>query len=305
MKVAFLGYGEIGATVLGPLAAQHDVAAVVTHRPEFGGLGEGHVATLAHRHGLRTLFADDLATAPGVAGALTAAAPEVLVSANWRTRVPEDVLAIPSLCPLNIHDALLPDYAGFGSVNWSIRNGETAIGLTVHIMERDLDTGPVVHTVTVPIAPHDTATTVYSALLKEYPHALLTALERVATGATPTPQRAGGSFYHRITEADTRIDWTQPTTRILDLVRAQSDPFVNAWCLLDGRKLYIKTAVRPTRAHRGTPGRVIAHTDGGVAVVCGHSWSPDADGIILRQVQRPDQPAGPATDILVPRTRLS
>ncbi len=305
MKAVFFGYGEIGATVLGPLAARHEVSAVVTHRPEFGGLGAGHVAAIAHQLGLRTLIADDLADAPEVVQALRTLAPEVLVSANWRTRVPEDVLAIPSLCPLNIHDALLPDYAGFGSVNWSIRNGETAIGLTVHVMERDLDTGPIVHTVTVPIASQDTATVVYSALLKEYPHAVLTALDRVAAGVTPVPQRAGGSFYHRITEADTRIDWTQPTTRILDLVRAQSDPFVNAWCLLDGGKLYIKTATFPARTYRGTPGRVVAHVGGGVAVVCGHSWSPDAHGVVLLEVARPGEPAGPATDILAPRARLS
>lgn len=80
--------------------------------PEFGGLGEGHVATLAHPHGLRVLFADDLATAPAVARAPAGGALGQL--AYPRT---EDVLAIPSLCPHNIHDALPPDYAGFGSVN--------------------------------------------------------------------------------------------------------------------------------------------------------------------------------------------
>lgn len=51
----------------------------------------------------------------------------MIVSANWRTRVPEQALRIPSRCPINVHDALLPGYAGFGSVNWSIRNGETKI----------------------------------------------------------------------------------------------------------------------------------------------------------------------------------
>ncbi|WP_280276775.1 hypothetical protein [Nocardia wallacei] len=116
MRIAFLGYGEIGATILGPLAARGDAAAVVTHRPEFGGLGEGHVATLAppapsarpvrRRPGNRTRGGPSArrGRALGALGQL----------AYPRT---EDVLALSPLCPQNIHDALLPDYAGFGSVN--------------------------------------------------------------------------------------------------------------------------------------------------------------------------------------------
>ncbi|MGH3921699.1 MAG: formyltransferase family protein, partial [Pseudonocardiaceae bacterium] len=51
---------------------------------------------------------------------------------------------VPALGALNVHDALLPRYAGFGAVNWAIRNGETETGLTVHFMDAELDTGPVV-----------------------------------------------------------------------------------------------------------------------------------------------------------------
>lgn len=96
------------------------------------------------------------------------------------------------------------------------------------------------------------------------------------------PQPAEGpSFYHRITEADNRIDWTLPTTRLVNLIRAQSDPFGNAWCLVGGRKLYVKRAKRPVRSYRGTPGRVVKHVEDGVAVVCGPSWAAGSDGFIL------------------------
>lgn len=45
---------EIGATVLEPLVARHNVIAVITHRRDFGGLGEDHLETLAGRLGLPT-----------------------------------------------------------------------------------------------------------------------------------------------------------------------------------------------------------------------------------------------------------
>jgi methionyl-tRNA formyltransferase len=306
VKVAFLGYGEIGATVLGPLAAHHKVLTAVTHRPGLSRLGDNQVEKLCERLGLPALFARH-ADEPHVLRALRDAAPEVVVSANWRTQVSEAVLRIPSRYPVNIHDALLPAYAGFGSVNWSIRNGETEIGLTVHVMERELDTGPVLHTVVVPISEHDTAGTVYAALLREYPGAVLTALDLIAQDARPKPQSTRrASFYHRITEADTRIDWSLPTTQLVNLIRAHSDPFLNAWCTAAGQKLYIKQAARPACSYRGTPGRVIRHAECGVAVVCGPSWEAGSDGIILHEVQWDGQPPQPATQVLTkPGTQLA
>ncbi|WP_052230276.1 methionyl-tRNA formyltransferase [Streptomyces sp. CT34] len=305
MKIAFLGYGEIGDTVLAGIAGKHEVSVVVTHPARFGGLQETHVVRRAAELALPLVearHADD----PHVVATLRDARPEVLLSANWRTVVPESTLAIPTLLSLNVHDALLPSYAGFGSVNWAIRNGESEIGLTVHVMAAELDTGPILWQVKVPIGAEDTATTVYRRLLDAYPGAVLTALDRAAAGVEPQPQSTeGASFYHRITEADTRIDWSQPTERLLDIVRAHSDPFVNAWCRHAGTKLFVKRATRPSRAYRGTPGHVVRHTDGGVAVVCGPSWATGSDGIILLEVQPENGRRHPATSLLSPGTRLS
>ncbi|WP_171164465.1 methionyl-tRNA formyltransferase [Streptomyces sp. I05A-00742] len=304
MRIVFLGYGEIGATVLAGITAVHETALVVTHPTRFSRLNEPHVGIVAADLELPVLEARH-AREEHVVEAVRAARPDVLVSANWRTIIPQHVLEIPALLPLNVHDALLPGYAGFGAVNWAIRNGESRTGLTVHVMDPELDTGPVLWQVTVPIDDDDTATTVQQRLLKEYPGAVLAALERAESGVLPVPQTAEGpSFYHRITEADTRIDWALPTRRLLDLVRAHSDPFVNAWCLSAGRKLYIKRAARPARPHRGTPGLVVRHTDGGATVTCGHSWEPGADGIVLLEVRPEDGPPVSATELLRPGHRL-
>jgi methionyl-tRNA formyltransferase len=150
--------------------------------------------------------------------------------------------------------------------------------------------------VIVPIGTEDTAGTVYSKLLQEYPGAVLKALNLLADGAQPVPQpSAGSTFYHRITEADTRIDWSLPTRQLVNLIRAQSDPFTNAWCMVNGEKLYVKRAKEPCRSYRGTPGRVIKYAEDGVAVVCGPSWEARSDGIILLEVQGEGQQPQSAT----------
>jgi methionyl-tRNA formyltransferase len=196
-----------------------------------------------------------------------------------------------------VHDALLPDYAGFGAVNWAIRNGETDTGLTVHFMDEELDTGPIVTRAIVKIGPHDTAGQVLESLIAEYLPVTLRALEMVERGHRGEHQTpADGSFYHRIGLDDTRIDWSLGSTTLYNLVRGQSDPFVNAWARHDGHRLFIKAAAVPDRAYGGTPGRIVKAAEGGITVACGSPADPDARGLVLLQVQTEQGPPVRAID---------
>jgi methionyl-tRNA formyltransferase len=295
VNVVFMGYGFLGARVLQGLAHSHEVGLVVTHETQFGGLNEPDVQVAAGR--LATPVAlSDTASEPDLHARIAAARPDVVVSTNWRTTVPAAVLRIPRLGAINVHDALLPKYAGFGAVNWAIRNGETATGLTVHFMDEELDTGPVITHAIVEIGPHDHAGHVLEKLIAQYVPVTLKALEMVEAGHLGEPQNGDGSFYHRVRLEDTRIDWRRDSTEIYNLVRAQSDPFVNAWTTHDGERLYVKAAALPTRGYRGTPGRVVAKVDGGIAVACGTPGRPDGRGIVLLQVQAEGGPPVRAID---------
>jgi methionyl-tRNA formyltransferase len=296
MRIAFLGYGMLGATVLRGVADRHEVKLVVTHRPSFGGLNEPDVADAAAHLGLPMIFSTT-AGEPHVRELVKDAAVDVIVSTNWRTRLPAGLLEIPALGAVNVHDALLPRYAGFGAVNWAIRNGETQTGLTVHFMDPELDTGPILTQQIVKIGPHDTAGQVLETLVAQYVPVTLRALDLVAAGHRGTPQDLReASFHHRITEQDTRIDWSLSTTSLHNLVRGQSDPFVNAWTTYNGLRIAILAAAPPVRAYPGTPGRLIRAAEGGVAIACGHPERTDGRGLILLRIRPEDQPPIPATD---------
>ena len=291
-----MGYGLLGANVLGGLAAEHDVLLVLSHRADFSGLGEPHVERMARDLGLDVEFSATAAE-PSLWAKVRKVAPEAIVSTNWRTKVPIGLLRIPSLGALNVHDALLPEYRGFGSVNWAIRDGRDHMGLTVHFMDAELDTGPIVARSIVPINKHDNAGQVLDKLLAEYVPVTLRALDLVGKGHRGEPQTAtGGTFYHRITLEDTRIDWRDGTTHNYNLVRGQSDPFVNAWTTHKGNRLFVKAARPPQAGWCGTPGRIVRAADNGVAVACGRRGDPDARGLILLQVQPEGGPMMRATD---------
>lgn len=45
---------------------------------------------------------------------------------------------------LNVHGALLPKYRGMHSTFWAIMNGEERLGITFHVVDEGMDSGPII-----------------------------------------------------------------------------------------------------------------------------------------------------------------
>lgn len=79
------------------------------------------------------------------------AAPSIRVLRRWKPDVMvfvggnilrDEVLQIPRLGVVNVHLGLLPEIRGMSSVEWSLLTGVPA-GVTIHLMDGGIDTGPV------------------------------------------------------------------------------------------------------------------------------------------------------------------
>ncbi|MBF6592146.1 MAG: methionyl-tRNA formyltransferase, partial [Ktedonobacterales bacterium] len=88
-------------------------------------------------------------------GYLRGVEPDLLLVAGFRWRLPAEVLALPRLGCVNAHPSLLPRYRGPNPLYWQVANGETEIGLTLHRMDADFDTGAILAQRTLPLAPDD------------------------------------------------------------------------------------------------------------------------------------------------------
>lgn len=77
---------------------------------------------------------------------------------------------------LNIHPSLLPKYPGLHPQQQALDDGATESGATVHIVNRDLDAGPIVLQRAVPVLPGDTAAALADRILavehQLYPEAI-------------------------------------------------------------------------------------------------------------------------------------
>ncbi len=67
---------------------------------------------------------------------------------------------------LNIHPSLLPKYPGLHPQQQALDDGATVSGATVHIVNADLDAGPIVLQRQVPVIQGDTADTLAARILE-------------------------------------------------------------------------------------------------------------------------------------------
>lgn len=301
MRVVFLGYAVWGQVTLDALLqAGHDIRLVVTHpgrrhqddlfaNPAVEHLATGHgIPTLVRRHARDELLAD----------AIRDANPDIIVAANWRTWLPPRIFTIPRYGTLNIHDALLPKYAGFCPINWAIINGESQTGVTVHYVNEHLDLGDIVLQQPVPISLTDTATAVLHRTLPLFGSLAVRALRLISTGDFQRiPQDPGqATMFHKRSERDFEIDWRLPRTRVYNLIRAQSDPYPNAYTFYKGQRVRIKQASLTTGGYAGTPGRIFCRLPSGVITLAGPEPGGENQGVLVEVVQVGDGPPLQATD---------
>jgi len=274
MRVVMFGFQTWGhRTLQALLDSAHDVVMVVTHP-----VGEGayekvwadSVAELAQANGVPVLLRerpDD----EELYEALKQVAPDVIVATNWRTWIPPRIFNLPPYGTLNVHDALLPAYAGFSPLIWALLNDEPEVGVTAHLMDDTLDAGPIVLQRAVPVGPADTTTDLFRKTLELFGPITVDGLTAIESGRRDfVPQdRSKASFFHKRSEEDIRIDWTWSAEELDRLIRAQSAPYPQAFCFHRGRRLEIVAAEVSAAVYGGTPGRIFFSEGDGVAVVAG------------------------------------
>lgn len=68
---------------------------------------------------------------------------------------------------VNIHPSLLPKYTGLHTHRQALQAGDKEHGVTVHIVTTELDHGPILGQVRVPVLPNDTEESLASRVLVE------------------------------------------------------------------------------------------------------------------------------------------
>lgn len=294
MRVVMFGYMTWGhRTLAAILGTTHEVPLVVTHPDTdnpYERVFNDSVADLAAARGIPVLVRRRASDAELIER-ITAARADVMVVANWRTWIPPTVFSLPRLGTLNVHDALLPAYAGFAPLNWALINGEPEVGVTAHMMNAEFDAGDIVLQRATPITDEDTVVELFDRTLAMFGPITVDALALLADGRMDwMPQdRKQASCFHRRCEEDNRIDWSWPARDIANLVRAQVDPYPNAFCYHGPRRIRVLRASVTEAPFGGTPGRIFIRRGDGVVIVAGVDARRGRNpGLVIERVRTDD-----------------
>ncbi|RZT86013.1 methionyl-tRNA formyltransferase [Pseudonocardia sediminis] len=294
MRVVAFGFMTWGRrTIEAILDAGHEVPLIVTHPDSdnpYEKIFNESVSELAAERGIPALVrnrADD----DEVKKAIADAGADIMVVSNWRTWLSPEVFSIPRLGTLNVHDAPLPAYAGFAPLNWALVNDEPEVGVTAHMMNDEFDAGDIVLQRTTPITDDDVVTDLFDRTLAMFGPITVDALELIAAGRTDwTPQdRRAASHFHRRTDEENRITFDDTAREVFNLVRAQTDPYPNAYCFHGTTRLRILRARVSEKVYGGTPGRIFLREGTGVAIVAGADARRGRNrGLVIERVRLDD-----------------
>jgi methionyl-tRNA formyltransferase len=110
----------------------------------------------------------------------------------------EHIFSLPRLGTFNMHSSLLPDYRGTQAEFWQVLENRTdTAGLTIHQVEKGVDTGAIVlqvpTVVDVPVSPQMLRTRNLIAAIKVVPDAIQSVLE----GTNQPKSQVGGDVARR------------------------------------------------------------------------------------------------------------
>ena len=216
-------------------------------------------------------------TLQGFAAELRAQRIELSIVAAYGKILPREVLAVPKFGSLNIHPSLLPRWRGTSPIQATILAGDSMTGITIIRMNEKIDHGPIIAKSEFPLDGRAwTAPELSDALADRGVDLLRQTIEPWMAGEiTPQPQDdAAATYAPLLRREDGHIDWTQPATHIVRMVRAlQPWPTAFTFWQRGGDRLRLQVLAAevfsgdaPDTPYRSAPGGV-AERQGRLLVV--------------------------------------
>jgi methionyl-tRNA formyltransferase len=179
---------------------------------------------------------------------------DVLVVVAFGEILPDSVLRVPRVAPVNLHFSLLPELRGADPVRAAILDGLRETGATTMWMDEGLDTGDVLLQERVEVAPDDDSATLGMRLAEAGGGVLVGTLDALANGtAERRPQdESRATIAPKLLAEARRLRWTEDAASLERRVRALA-PEPGAVTVFRGRSLKVHRAeVAPRKS--GAPG---------------------------------------------------
>lgn len=236
MKVVFFGTPDFVVPVLKSLIDNFEVVGVVTTSDTVQGSKKILTPTPVKQWALENLPSATVLTPEQFSNEtmkqLNNLHPDLFVTAAYGKKIPQEILDLPRLDSLNIHPSLLPKYRGPSPIQTAILSGDKETGVTIIMMDAELDHGPILMQKKVILSGNETFESLHTDLFHLAATILPTAIEQYNNKTiTPVPQDESQVVYcKKITKEDGFFEINNPPDKLtLDRMIRAYYPWPTAW----------------------------------------------------------------------------
>ncbi len=267
LRIVFMGTPEFAVGILDAiLKNKYEVVGVITAADKPAGRGQNikysAVKEFALEHNLTLLQPINLKE-EAFLSQLKSLNANLQVVVAFRM-LPEVVWKMPKLGTFNLHASLLPNYRGAAPINWAIINGEIKTGVTTFFIDDKIDTGAMILSRAIEIAPDENAGALHDRLMNIGCEAVVDTLSLIEKGNTTTTiqkENENIKTAFKLNKENCKIDWSKSAQEIHNLIRGLS-PYPSSWSVFKDKNEEWNVKIHESKIilekHNHTIGKIIA-----------------------------------------------
>jgi methionyl-tRNA formyltransferase len=186
--------------------------------------------------------------------------PDFLIVIAFGRILPENLIELPRRGTINVHGSLLPKYRGPAPIQWAVINGEKETGVCTQFMEKELDTGDVLLSLSEIIHPDDTAGDLHDRLAVKGARVLIDTIDGLANKTIqPVSQdHSQATYAPMLTKDDGLINWNKPAAVLESFIRGVT-PWPGAYTFLSDKrfKIFKSRPVETGLSESPAPGTIL------------------------------------------------
>ena len=274
MRIWFIGGGAFAASCLTAMSPHLRFERIVTGQPTKAGRGltdrVSAVERAARELGLAVERTGPLSRNEALKNAMITDPPGLAFVVDFAQIVEEPFLNGPEHGCLNIHPSLLPRWRGAAPVQRAILSGDTVTGVTVFRLVKELDAGPILAQLEMPLPLDADSSGLFQSLASAGSQIALKSVQSIIEGNCQFSDQNSEfvTYAAKLDKEEGRISWKRDCLPVHNTVRAfafSSGAFVT----VVGKRLKVwRTATVDAKAAK-VPGTVLFLAGGDPVVACG------------------------------------
>ena len=256
-----MGTPKFAVPTLEKLNSKYHVVEVFTQPPRLSGRGmnlkKNPIQIFAEKNNLPVNIASKIKD-NNIISHFKKIKADIIIVVAYGLILPEEILNIFRYGCVNGHASLLPRWRGAAPIQRSIEAGDKVTGCTSMLMEKGLDTGPILHKKKLTIKPNDNYLTIHDKLSNITSICIDETIQKIISGKiTLLPQNKSKVTYaNKLVKSEGLINWKENAFKIYNKIRAFKY-FPGTYFYYNGAKINLIDGIPIIKKHNKKSGYII------------------------------------------------